>query len=314
MDSYTKRTQQWLDKRFRKTSSDGVYIAHQPIYGFRKGYCDVGLFDRYILTYRIIKTLSQHQFSSILDVGAAEGYKASLVKRIFNVDVTATDLSTEACRRADDIYKIRAVAADIHNLPFKDNEFAIVLCSETIEHVTDWKVALEELLRVSTSMVIITVPNEPSQHTQNDTDFEHKHIHNFKIRDFEYLQPRAHKIVHKRMVSKLLLIPAIIAEASRRSYPKTVSVPNFFIDMYNKLLPLWKVLTGKRLMASLITIDDIVCKLIPFYRAHQFVIYKNRNNFIKNQKVNNISVRQIIDYEVPYFKLNEKSINSNSNS
>jgi len=166
---------------------------------------------------------------------------------------------------------------------------------------------LEELLRVSAIMVIITVPNDSIQDTQNSIDENQRHINSFSSGDFEYLKSRVFKIIHKRMVSKLLLILAVIAEASPRDYLKTALIPRFFVDIYNKLLSLWKVLTGKRLMAALITIDSIVCKLIPFYRSHQFVIYKRDESVLKNQKINNISAKQIIDYKVSYFRLDQKS-------
>ena len=41
--------------------------------------------------------------------------------------------------RANEIFKLKATPVDIHNLPFKDNEFDVVICSETLEHVTESK-------------------------------------------------------------------------------------------------------------------------------------------------------------------------------
>src|SRR2546429_6490584 len=113
---YTRATRTWLDERFQQFDSDGVYYAHQPIYGFRQNHCEGDLFDRYIRTYHIMRALSRIDFETLLDVGCAEGYKARLAERFFGVRAFACDLSTEACRRARDILGVRSVVADIHNL------------------------------------------------------------------------------------------------------------------------------------------------------------------------------------------------------
>ena len=39
MDTYTEDTKSWLDQRFREVDAEGVFLAHQPIYGFRRGHC-----------------------------------------------------------------------------------------------------------------------------------------------------------------------------------------------------------------------------------------------------------------------------------
>lgn len=40
------------------------------------------------------------------------------------------------------------IVGDIHNLPFKNEEFTMVLCTEVIEHVIDPQKAIHELMRV----------------------------------------------------------------------------------------------------------------------------------------------------------------------
>lgn len=69
MDQYTQRTKLWLDERFRKCDEQGIYFAHQPIYGFRKGHCDPGHIYQYISTYQVMKALAHIEFDSLLDVG-----------------------------------------------------------------------------------------------------------------------------------------------------------------------------------------------------------------------------------------------------
>ena len=50
---------------------------------------------------------------------------------------------------------------DIHKLPYKDNSFDYVICSEVLEHVENPIKAMQELKRVTKKRLIITVPNEP---------------------------------------------------------------------------------------------------------------------------------------------------------
>lgn len=47
MDNYTQETKNWLEERYRKVDEQGVYVAHQPIYGFRIGPTDPNLDDSY---------------------------------------------------------------------------------------------------------------------------------------------------------------------------------------------------------------------------------------------------------------------------
>lgn len=44
------------------------------------------------------------------------------------------------------------------NLPYKKNSFDTIILSDVIEHIDDWKKAVEEAIRVSKNQVIITVP------------------------------------------------------------------------------------------------------------------------------------------------------------
>lgn len=85
MDEFTPKTKTWLDKRFKKCDESGIYYAHQPLYGFRKGHSDIDTMNKYIQTYQIMRTLSHLKFDSLLDVGDAEVYKAYIAKQLFDI-------------------------------------------------------------------------------------------------------------------------------------------------------------------------------------------------------------------------------------
>ena len=206
MDAYTEETRAWLDRRFEETAPDGVYVAHQPIYGFDAGHCEPSLLPRYVRTLEIMRALAQLRFRSCLDAGAAEGYKAELVRRLFGAEVMASDLSENACRRAREIFGLEARAGDIHDLPFEDGQFDVALCSETLEHVSDFRSGLAELLRVSRVAVVVTVPHESQDRVEENRDSgePHAHINSFSLDTLDYLErEQGLRVIARPIVSPL---------------------------------------------------------------------------------------------------------------
>lgn len=304
MDQYTQKTKYWLEERFKKYDERGIYFGHQPIYGFRRGHSEAGFFDKYIVTYQVMKALSHIKFVSLLDVGAAEGYKTYIARELFGVKVKASDLSEEACKRARELFNIESIPADIHSLPFINGEFDVVLCSETLEHVTDLREAIRELLRVASKAIIITVPHESENFQKKNIKDEivHGHINNFNVKSLDFLNQEGYCIVSKKIVSPLLMVPGALVEAMPREYPKKVKFPRLLVDLYNKSLPILRRLSGEKAMAFLVNLDDLVCKILPFYRSLIFIILKDKKYFFKEQGTK-VSAYQIINSAVPYFRL-----------
>jgi len=77
-----------------------------------------------------------------------------------NLDYTTTDLYSP----------LADVKADICNLPFKDNEYDLILCNHVLEHIPDDTKAMEELYRVLKpgGMGIFQIP----QDLKRETTFE----------------------------------------------------------------------------------------------------------------------------------------------
>jgi len=101
-------------------------------------------------------------FESIIDVGCGEGYLLHQInerynkKEIYGLDLTSGRIA--ATKR--NIPSAKLLRGNIYKLPFPNNSFDVVVCSELIEHLTNYKDAIKELLRISKKSVIITVPNE----------------------------------------------------------------------------------------------------------------------------------------------------------
>ncbi len=301
MDEYTIKTKEWLEKRF-KSSKQGIYRAHQPIYGFRKGYCDSGAFDRYVCTYHIMRALSEISFNTLLDVGGAEGYKANLAKLFFGVRVENSDISEEACKRSEEIFQIKSTHADIHNLPFKDEEFDVVLCSETIEHITDKQKSIAELLRVARKAVVITVPHEPKEKVEQNikNGIAHGHIHSFDLESFDYLKGLGYQVIRSKTNSSL--VKPVIKEALTTNNPMRFDQPDIKGRVYNVTIPIIRYFLGKRTVALLVALDAFLCRNFAWNNAFIFTIIKDSQCYRKDKRLS-ISPSRILNFSVPYHSL-----------
>ncbi len=292
----------WLDQRFKMTDEEDIYHAHQPIYGFRKGHSEPGTIVRYIITYQTMKALSHLKFTSLLDVGGAEGYKAALARSIFNVSVRSADLSEEACNRAKEIFDVDGEPVDVHQLPYNDNEFDVVLCNETLEHVPDLQIATNELMRVCSRAVIITVPHEPKEFIENNIrkNIPHSHIHSFDTDSLNSILPGDFKVISRRFLNPYCKLVAGIVDAMK--IEKSENYPQLLLNSYNFCLPLFRLVFGWRSAGMLIKLDDYISNLIPSYSGMSFILLKDENCYSTHQR-KHIATQQIIDFKVPYHYL-----------
>jgi SAM-dependent methyltransferase len=304
MDAYTQETKEWLNDRFSRTDENGIYYAHQPIYGFREEHCEPGCVSRYILTLQIMRALSRVQFNTLLDVGGAEGYKAFLAQQLLGAKVTTSDLSEEACKRAGELFGIPAVPADVHQLPFDNDEFDVILCSESLEHVTDYRKAVSELLRVARKAVVITVPHETedvSEHHKSEK-LLHGHIHSFDQNTFNYLKIDGYEVFSKKILSHLSVIPASLVDAKPRNHRDDWKHPKILTLIYNMSVPIAGKVLNKRAASLLMGIDDFMCKSLPLYKANLYLILKPGYPLL-NKETRHISPTDILEIRVPFHYL-----------
>jgi len=76
-------------------------------------------------------------------------------KKQKNLEYTTTDLHSP----------LADIKADICDLPFKDNEFDVILCNHVLEHIEDDSKAMQELYRIlkPKGMAILQVPQDLSR-------------------------------------------------------------------------------------------------------------------------------------------------------
>ena len=99
----------------------------------------------------------------ILDAGCGEGFiDCILLNAISGIEITGLEYTTEAIAIAEQMNPcVNYIQGDINDMPFDDNEFDVVICTEVLEHIPGPEAALKELLRVSGNKILITVPHEP---------------------------------------------------------------------------------------------------------------------------------------------------------
>lgn len=156
MGLYTRITRAWLESRFQKRSAQGVYQAHMPVYGVGEGDCEGNHLGRLARILRLLRELDGLRFSTLLDVGGAEGYLPWVAKRIFGVESISSDLSLQACLRARELFGLPSLSLECNKLPFPDKSIDVVVCSEVIEHVEHPVETILELQRVARVAVLLS--------------------------------------------------------------------------------------------------------------------------------------------------------------
>ena len=298
MDAYTSKTRDWLNEQFRNVTQDGVYIPHQPIYGFRTEPAPETRINRYAITWQLMKTLAGLSFHSILDVGCAEGYKTAMARDMFHVQVRGADLSSEACRRAREIYGVEADEVDICDLPYRENSFDLVMCSEVLEHVPEYQQALQELFRICARAVVITIPLEPEQVARKNRSDQvlHAHIHAFDREGNDFAGCTDNYLVCNRFHNALTQPLNRLMDGIPRTHPM-----KFRHRIYNFLAPVTRNLVTGRVAGWLVKLDGFLANRVGGPRGLTVVLLKDPDCLVE-PKIR-VTPKQVIDYVVPLHRL-----------
>lgn len=321
MDQYTAETQKWLDARYRVATDDGIYFAHQNIYGFRarfltttingrrSGYAEDGNILRYIIFWNILKALKTLKFDSMLDVGGSEGYMCGAIRHFFGVQVRSCDLSQEAGKRAKEIFNVDADTVDGVSLPYPDNSFDVVLSSESMEHIPNYGQVLNELLRVAKKAVVITVPHDgPEKIAQNIRDkVPHAHLHDFTLDSFRDMVPSSYGVRATGHNSKLLRLPFRLVEGKPLDPESRKGIKAPLVKFLNKfMIPLFRPFFGETMFKIFLNMDSFLATNLHSYRGVRFIITKNPDAF-SNEARPNVNIDALLDFKVPLFVMSEKS-------
>jgi len=118
-------------------------------------------FQRHLVVYRHL--LKEAEGRRVLDLGCGEGYGAALLASRAS-ETVGVDLAPEAIYHARKTYRVpnlRFSHMDIYELQLEDNSFDLVICLETLEHLTIERAtqAAAELYRVTADKLWLTIPS-----------------------------------------------------------------------------------------------------------------------------------------------------------
>lgn len=99
---------------------------------------------------QVLSCIKQDLVGKILDVGCASGWFLSEIsKKRSNLSCFGIDPYKKAIDFGSKKYKSLCLQnADAHNLPFPDNYFDLIICTEVLEHVENPITILSEIKRV----------------------------------------------------------------------------------------------------------------------------------------------------------------------
>jgi 2-polyprenyl-3-methyl-5-hydroxy-6-metoxy-1,4-benzoquinol methylase len=137
----------------RETSNYKKYYSKNPAQRF--------LIRNFIKT--VFLCINDLKPTTILDAGCGEGFILSEIKKkgIGN-HFEGVDYSENALMIGRNLFpSLLFRQGDIYSLPYNDNTFDLVICTEVMEHMEQPEKVLDEIVRVSIRYCLLSVPNEP---------------------------------------------------------------------------------------------------------------------------------------------------------
>lgn len=145
---------------------------------------------------------------TVLDIGCGEGIllrKLDLNRK----KVVALDISEDILQRvSNEVNNVTIVNANASALPFKDTMFDFVIACESLEHITKYKDALNEINRVTSRYVLFSVPLEPYWRICNCLRLQYLkhlgntpgHVNHWTFRNFRNIISTYFEVIeHKRV-------------------------------------------------------------------------------------------------------------------
>ncbi len=114
------------------------------------------------LAENIIRVFPNKSFQRVIDIGCGDGYLLYKIREklpqasLYGLDVSHGRINTTK----ENVPSTFLLRGDVHFLPFPNNIFDLVICSELLEHVEYYTKMIDELIRISKGYIIISVPNE----------------------------------------------------------------------------------------------------------------------------------------------------------
>jgi ubiquinone/menaquinone biosynthesis C-methylase UbiE len=126
----------------------------------------------------------------VLDVGFGLGYglriMAEKAKELRGIDIDRKAVShgQRLVRDISEICELRHY--DGRTIPYDSGSFDVVTCTDVIEHVPDYMNLIEEMIRVSSRVVMLPTPNRRPEYTRPDGRPKNPwHLREWSYEEFE---------------------------------------------------------------------------------------------------------------------------------
>ncbi len=132
---FVELSKKWFDKQ-------------APVYDEK----NVIIYSKYgkISCQNISEYLNDQKYDNLLDIGCGTGYLIDMLSKNHKAEYTGLDLSPKMIKEANKkkIKNATFVEGRSDDLPFEDNTFDIVTCSQSFHHYPETDKPLKEALRV----------------------------------------------------------------------------------------------------------------------------------------------------------------------
>jgi len=126
--------------------------------------------------FHFLSYFIRQKYKTLLDVGFGNGQFLEYFTWK-GMDVTGLEKPHENVEKYKSLgFKTVQYDLDKKNLrlPFEDNSFDVVICTDVLEHLKNPKDVLDEMYRVSKEMVLVTVPAGESYYSPEHINFWYK--------------------------------------------------------------------------------------------------------------------------------------------
>ena len=205
----------------------------------------------------LLKFLRLAGGESLLDLGCGIGYFTELLS-LKNAQVIGIDIDTKAILYAkQNTSGNKFLIASAEALPFKENSFDKLLCSEVLEHIENDEQAVSEIYRVckSDAIVVITVPTEEGCFGSKIKKIGHE--------DAEGGERHYRDGYTRFALESLLKCNGIIPVKSQYSMV-------FFTELFMGLTKIGYLIKGKKMQSQT---DVLKVKDSLFFRFYKFTIF-----------------------------------------
>lgn len=139
-------------------------------------------------SWLIKKNIKKAKIVSILELGCGKGAFGDLVNSEDKYKITGVDIFEpylNVCKNSGRYKEVMKIDLN-RKLPFKDKSFDMVVCLQTIEHLSkkSGKLLLKEIDRIARRVVVISIPNGECSQKEYDSNKYQRHLSDWETAEF----------------------------------------------------------------------------------------------------------------------------------